>query len=127
MRELQFGCHGLILVPSCVALWFDNRGSEECHGNERRIDVILDYLRDHGTIEREVESGPWLTVTWSHSSDEGDLRGTVSRLKEHDFRYARTLSDGTIYVRFVFGQEQTIVGGSADDVVDVAMRLSGIR
>lgn len=88
------------------------------------IDGILDYLRDHGTIEREFQNGPWLSITWSDNSDAGELRGTVGRLREHEFRYSRTLSIGTVFVRSVFGQEMAIVGGSADDVIDAAMRLS---
>lgn len=93
-------------------------------GMNEAIDVILDHLRDHGTIEREVEKDPWLSVTWSDDTDEGVLRGTVGRLKEHEFRYSRTLSIGTIFVRSVFGQEETIIGGSADDVVELAKRIS---
>ena len=91
------------------------------------IDVVLDHLRDHGTVEHEVENGPWLSVTWSADTDDGEVRGTVVQLKENEFRYSRTVSIGTIFVRSVVGQAETVTGGSADDVIGVATRLSNLK
>lgn len=91
------------------------------------IDIILDHLREHGTIESEVASGPWLNVTWSDDTEAGELRGTVGRLKDQGFAYSRTLSIGTMFVRSVFGQEETIIGGSVADLVEVAKRLTYLK
>jgi hypothetical protein len=88
------------------------------------IDTILDYLRDKGEIYRELESGPWISINWSVETADGELRGKVTRLKDNNFRYDRMVEIGTLSVRSVFGQGETIYGGSAADIIEVANRLS---
>lgn len=88
------------------------------------LELTLDHLRDHGTVVREVESGPWVTATWSLPSEAGDIRGTVCRLKDSEFRYARTMSVGKIHARSVFGQDDMISGGSVEDLAEIAAGLS---